>query len=142
MTTSKTPETPDSLAKRLKQARLASKELGTATDELNLKLSEAEAAIVGLNLGVTAAVVIPTDIFLATELKFMKHNSVWGLYVEKDGDVTPLLKCNRLVRVMAATKLADLLETLIAVVTQETDAVRSGISATEKIIAQLRGETP
>jgi hypothetical protein len=118
---------PPSFADLLARARGIAPQLGSATDELNAALTRAEKAIASLRLGVTASVTLSEQReedapYTRLEcLTFGKDGAHWRLLIERGIEdepetwtSTPLVNASREVRVLAADRLPELLEKLIA----------------------------
>jgi hypothetical protein len=89
-----------------------SKALATAFDALNAAIEEAETNLVLLALGTSAEVPLAPE---STEaLGFGRIGDRWGLYLERRGEVRPLLEGSRELRCAAAERLTDLLDALLA----------------------------
>lgn len=92
-------------------------EIETTTDALNEGLVEAQKALVGLNLGTEGSVEIENSAFERIVLAFRKMNTGWKLVLEETGPdgerATELLSAAREMRIIAATKLDELLSQLL-----------------------------
>lgn len=126
-------EAKPSLSDRLAALGEKAKALHEPTDLLNERLTQAERALQGLNLGVSASVIIDADVYLM----WGKDTSKWGLFSARVGSSkeVPLLNCSRNVRVHAAKALPKLLEALADKVEQDADAVHEAIESVDEFLA-------
>jgi hypothetical protein len=106
------------LAEALGRARVLATEMGSATDELNASLTEAEKAIADLKLGVTTTVLMAQDERAGwfRVLAFGKEKQSWRLLVEEgyegdeDPSITPLVNSSRAIRLEAVELLPALVK--------------------------------
>lgn len=113
-------------------------ELDRVTDELNESIVQTERAIADLKIGVRASVYLD-DNPNAIKLIFGKHEGGWRILIEdKSGGETPLIKCNREVRVNAASRITDLLKSIVERAENELEAVREANEDVKRILVQLR----
>lgn len=136
-----TPLTND-LSARLEEAKNGAAELARATEELTTKLQDVEEIICGMNLGVSASVVIyltPPSL-VPTSLSFRKDGHEWGLFIESDDSTRSRVKlrsASRKMRVLAASSLLALVEALIAKVAEETTDVQHSVAVARGVVLQL-----
>lgn len=138
---------PLNLAARIKIARQTSAHLNDATDRLNERLSEVEAALVDLQLGVKGFVRMSledTGYDETRHLAFRKHEGQWCLVVDDesadplDFSTTPILKASRAVRIEAADLLPALVDNLIERTATQADEVEKRVQSLAGLSAELR----
>jgi hypothetical protein len=142
------PVPPETLADRIKAARLGAAALNDATDRLNGVFVEAEKALVGLKLGVQAYVEMVDDEGhedITPTLAFRKHEGNWTLVVDvpfPDGSdrwsTCHLLKASRELRLQAADLLPQLVEQLIEKTASKVDEVNERVKAVEGLVSELK----
>lgn len=125
----KPKKAPDLLA-ALARGVDAAASLNTATDSLTETLGQVERALVELHLGVEASVELRRetievedgklpDLHEETHLRFGKSGKRWSLSLMSSDDVTdhwhetPLVNASREDRLLAVTKLPELVEALV-----------------------------
>lgn len=111
--------------------------LHEAADRMNEELRAAERLLEGLALGVSAEV----DLGDGNILGFKKLPEGWRLYVRSrgEGDVSPLVKAPRHVRVAASARLEDLLSALRDAVGTSRAAVEDALVKVKSFNERLRG---
>ena len=121
--------------KTISDARALGEALTRATEELNLKLADAEK-----ELGVAQRV-----LRLSSRLRrhgAKKHNKEWGLYVlasiEEYAEATRLFSASRLARIQAAKALPALLVRLCEVVDEDRREVDQAVVKVNETIATIR----
>lgn len=132
----------------LARALEARPRLSAATDELNKRLAEAEAALIKLNLGVRAEVTMrsPGDHYQRI-LSFAKHSDDWRLLYEYgpfggDVEVMPLLNSPRSMRLQAVEHLPELLEKLTTNLMEEVKRVEERSEEAGRFLGSLKEVTP
>lgn len=133
------------LAEGLARARSLAAEMNSATDDLNTALQDVEKAITGLDLGVTARVVMQADEDTpwCSYLTFGKERQNWRLLYEAGMDeenwtTNPLVSTSRATRLMAVDFLLPLVEELIKTAGEEVEKVRAKAKAVRQVAAKLR----
>lgn len=119
--------------------------LAQAADRLNDKIAAFEAALVSLNLGVAASVILyDEDSFPSgTNLEFRKHVGKWRLLVFKWDDAhdvserSPLVGASREVRLDAAELFPKLLDALIEASEQELSRLDASAAAVDSLISTM-----
>jgi hypothetical protein len=137
------------LATRIEAGKRAAAALHQATDELNKKLGAAAGSLCKLQLGVSAYVVVgrePTAGFViggdpdagTYRLAFRKHDNEWGLFIEfPRGEVIPLLSASRELRVLAASKLPELIDRMLNAAESEMRQVSDSIAIVDNVLVEL-----
>jgi hypothetical protein len=136
------------LSEALRDARELATTLNAATDELNTALTEAEQALISLELGVHGWVVIAAqENGRGRSLDFGKLDGAWRLYTETTADAwassngaMPLVNASREVRILAASKFPDLVSDLMAKVRTEVERVKESTAAVRSVVAELTPE--
>lgn len=118
------------------EMRALAAQLATATEALNEALANAEAAIAGLNLGVTAEVPLPGG----GALVWRKDGDRWALLFETDSTFEPLRHASRAVRLKAVGQLPKLVDAMRAQVVLQLDEVLKAINAAEAFTAEAAAQ--
>lgn len=134
------------LVAAVERAFALASELDAATDALNAALADAEAAIVGLRLGVRASARMDprdnTDREAECFLTFGKYNGAWRLLcdVHRPGasSTVPLTSASRCARISGALTLSDLVEKLVRVAGNEVVLVREATKRVNDDVVLLR----
>jgi len=114
------------------------KDLNESTDQLNLALERAEEALVDLNLGVRAFILLNDKD--GAELGFGKHKNRWRLLYRYTDHEEPLVTAGRELRVSAALKLQDLLIALHVEARNQMEVVQQAIAEVERFLQNLESE--
>lgn len=96
----------------IERARDVGRRLTEATERLNVVIARAEQVLVGLDLGIEASV--PLNV-RDVKLVFKRYKEDWGLFVDDQGDLAPLRKSSRAIRIAAAHNFQALFEQIISV---------------------------
>lgn len=96
----------------IERARDVGRRLTEATEQLNTVIARAENVLVELDLGIEASV--PLNV-RELKLVFKKYKDDWGLFVEDQGDLMPLRKSSRAIRIAAANNFQALFDQIITV---------------------------
>jgi hypothetical protein len=147
----KISKAPD-LGVSLDRARAVSAKLTAATEKLNASLTQIEADLQGLSLGVTASVEMEREAFdgyaIVRNLRFGKENREWKLMYESgtDGDddwtSTPLLNTSREIRLKAVDHLGALIEKLVKTAEQEVGSIATKANEVEALARHVRTGCP
>jgi hypothetical protein len=130
----------------LDRANTASARLHRATDALNKKLTEVEAALVAQSLGVSASVVIEKGEQTPSlvELCFTKRNKQWGLFIEITTDVlafestlAPIVNASREHRLAAVRALPELIAQLATAAEAQLASVQAATVTASNILDAL-----
>jgi hypothetical protein len=131
--------TPDELFDR---AWVASNELAAAADELNLKIVEAEKFLANYKLGVSAQVLLwPGDGEAWDAVKFGKMQNQWRLMytagiANDELDCSLLVNASREIRIVAVSKLDELLEMMITQAEMQVKITTTACSNIDAFIAK------
>lgn len=113
-------------------------EIHDHTDELNELLFAAEDKLAEMGLGVSAFV----ELTPGCRLGFRKRGEIWHLVVRHDkidiNKYEPLMQMPRQYRVLAATKLADLRDALIAEHDKWVMEVRNATAAARAFVDSFK----
>jgi len=126
------------------RARAVATKLNVASDQLTESLKHAEAALVGMGLGVWARALQRQDEDTGRyeSLTFGKADGRWGLFFESGSDFdsfdsiyTPVLEASREDRQQAARLLPKLFEALVAAAEKEVDGVEKSRTIVDQVAA-------
>lgn len=126
------------LEEALARAPTLANQLDDATDGLNDMLSAVEAHLIVLHLGVRASVSIDTGV----ELEFGKYDKKWLLAISwprSSSGAAPLTSTSRELRLLAASKLPELIVALVAEAKRQNDLVREARTNIAAILRTLTG---
>lgn len=116
-------------------ALAASIELNKATDRLNDAIRGAEHVIAELKLGVVVAVDLEAN---GWTLEFAKWDKNWRLLFVVGEEEQLLTSAPREARLLAVTKLPDLVLALKGALTAELTRVRAATEAAERFVEDLK----
>ena len=137
---------PGDLAQALARARDLKPRLEAATDELNRSIEAAEAALVSLQLGVRACIVMQRndEEGWGRYLTFGKESKVWRLLIEEGIDepevpltITPLVNASREIRLRAAELLPTLVQKLVSTAEDEIKRVEAAATAARNVVTAI-----
>jgi hypothetical protein len=138
---------PGDLAQALARARDLKPRLEAATDDLNRCIEAAEAALVSLQLGVRASILMNEDKdepFWGRYLVFGKESKAWRLLIEEGDDhpeggwtITPLVNASRELRLRAVELLPTLVQKLVSTAEGEIKRVEAAATAARNIVTTI-----
>jgi hypothetical protein len=151
MRLTKAPDLSAALARGVNAAA----SLNTATDSLTETLGQVERALVELHLGVGASVTLRSEVidlsdenrppvFAETLLRFGKTGKRWTLTLvetldgmPEDEHETPLVNASREDRILAVTKLPELVEALVLRAEERLAEVNAQREKAQEVLAAL-----
>lgn len=157
------PQIPNKVSVSFQQLKAAATQLNTVSDELGHSISELDAALKRLNLGISAWVTIagslastsPDGYFWAQQLGYAKVGSKWGIalrtvqgneFADPDENPSPeewlFNDAPRALRVKAVQELPELLEELTREARATADKITEKIGQAEELVAAIAAPPP
>jgi hypothetical protein len=125
--------------KALARALATRERLNAACDDLNIRITAAEKAIVDLKLGVAADVLLESrPNGFSRHLSFLQDGGRWRLAITEGEEFTPLVNTSRAIRIQAVEHLHRLVEAIATAVEIEESRVDSARTHVSRFVEELR----
>ena len=148
------PELPERVSAAFEKLAATATKLNAVSDELAQPISDIDAALQGLNLGVSAWVKVvgelddPTGEFWDRSVGYDKISRRWGIAIrtrsgsdflqELHEEIWRFNDAPRSNRLEALDKLPELLEELVKVASDTADALKNKLATTKQVATTIR----